>query len=340
MNTNTMNTVQLSDDMYRSILSAIEKGIFKQYIIDMNIDVNSRFICTSLLLIACKNKVPLDGIQYLVENGADIDYTVIRDANALVCACKNKNYFDVIQYLVKNGANVNSRCNTTPLLAACEHGLEFEVIQFLVEQGASTKPEGYKYTALSVAYSFGASRQVIQYLIDIGCNVNEKYYDDTLLLTCCKSQRDSVEEVQYLIDCGADVNVRDQDGMTPLMCLYIYYNKDTVPEWNTLDITICLTRHGADVNAISTYETTVLMYACIYYNNKQILDVVKHLIECGVDLNACDDNGKTALMHAYQNGQRRKAIFYMIEHGADVDVIDKYCDSTYSYYEAFGYNNH
>jgi uncharacterized protein len=75
---------------------------------------------------------------------------------------------------------------------------------------------------------------------------------------------------------------------------------------------------GMNANAKNTVGRTALMGAA-YYGNKSI---VKELIVEGVDVNLADEQGKTALMLAVGN-QRLDIIELLLQAGADITIADK-----------------
>ncbi len=75
---------------------------------------------------------------------------------------------------------------------------------------------------------------------------------------------------------------------------------------------------GVDVNAKNTAGRTALMGAA-YYGNRSI---VKELVVEGVDVNLADEQGKTALMIAVAN-KRLKVVEVLLDAGADASLADK-----------------
>lgn len=80
-------------------------------------------------------------------------------------------------------------------------------------------------------------------------------------------------------------------------------------------------QEGYDVDAkIDSYNTTLLMTAARYSN----LEVVNYLIEHGSNVNACDNDGITALMQAvrYCRMQSPETVEALIKAGANVNAKD------------------
>ena len=77
-----------------------------------------------------------------------------------------------------------------------------------------------------------------------------------------------------------------------------------------------------DINAKTTgMGGTILMYAAIYGSS----EIVNALLDAGADIHATDENGKSALLHAFTSRRwdRNKIIEVLIKRGADVMVRDR-----------------
>ncbi len=81
------------------------------------------------------------------------------------------------------------------------------------------------------------------------------------------------------------------------------------------DIVSELIKHGANVHARTSRQETVLMGAC----NKGDVECVRQLLAVdGIDVNAVDEDGKTALMLAAAWAKDADVVSLLIEHGANV----------------------
>lgn len=78
----------------------------------------------------------------------------------------------------------------------------------------------------------------------------------------------------------------------------------------------------------NTSGTNLLMYACGCGH----LEVAKYLLDQGFDVNAGDDAGRTALMFASKgklSQRRKKCITYLIDHGANMELVNDTADVGY-----------
>lgn len=111
----------------------------------------------------------------------------------------------------------------------------------------------------------------------------------------------------------AYVDGTDDKGVTPLMLACSNCSLETVK---------LILRLKPPVSGKDSLKSTVLHYLARtkYPNDADV--VAKYLIELGVDVNALDIDGKTALHHACGNLYNSLAET-LIEAGAKVDIRDK-----------------
>jgi len=99
--------------------------------------------------------------------------------------------------------------------------------------------------------------------------------------------------VRALLDLGAIANQVDKNGSTPLMYAMLGTNKE---------IASLLIEKGADPNTQDHQGQTPLMYAC-----RGVSPIVCTVLlnQSSIDLDARDNEGMTALMHAASDGNTR-----------------------------------
>ena len=115
----------------------------------------------------------------------------------------------------------------------------------------------------------------------------------------------SIEAVRLLLDAGADVNARNASGATALL----WADGDHAKSW-------LLIREGADVHATSKLRKTPLLALAGRPGNA---DLLRALLDRGVDPNMADAGGNTALMSAAETGDL-EMVRLLVDKGADVNA--------------------
>ncbi len=139
------------------------------------------------------------------------------------------------------------------------------------------------------------NRKAIHTLVQRGEDVNgTNKRGETPLITA--ASRGNVEAVSVLLDYQAEVNAKDHNGMTALL---------HAATWHHMDVLRLLLARGADAHAKSRTGRTALMLAAwpedFEGNRSEDLSTIALLIEAGVEINATDDEGGTALHHLAQD---------------------------------------
>jgi ankyrin repeat protein len=114
-------------------------------------------------------------IQYLVEQGADVNEQDAADGRAPIHTAAANGNFDCLVYLVKHGANVNAALNksadshNTSLLLASLNG-HLTCVEYLVQQGAPVNglPDGK--SPLEAAATKHGNTHVISWLLSNGAD--------------------------------------------------------------------------------------------------------------------------------------------------------------------------
>jgi ankyrin repeat protein len=215
-------------------------------------------------------------------------------------------HYDVAAYLVDQGADVNlaDRTGRTALYSAVDF---------------HTPPQSNRPAPKEIDSSV-ASLDLIKDLLAHGANVNaalktQQPYrakldrgDDTMLTTGTTpllraAKAGDTEVVGLLLEKGADPKLATRSGINPLMAAAGLGTKeeDTAGRFKTeadiiASIDLCL-KAGVDVNAVDSRGETALHGAA----SKGYDQVIKYLAEHGANLNLKDKQGKTALDAAIGN---------------------------------------
>lgn len=239
---------------------------------------------------------------------------VLREVDNQLLRAAGEADVQALQQLLDEGANVNAAFagGGTPLTQAIRRGY-LENVRLLLARGADASAGNALYAAV-----FEGHDEIISLLLESGANINECDGVDGEGPLHFAARMDRTALVRLLVEHGADVNVHDSGGVTPLIKALL---------WQRQDIACYLIKKGADIHTISRnpIESAPLIVAA----RQCQLDMVKLLVEKGVDVNVRDCMGCTPLMLAAAQSKdsadaRRYApiVQFLIEHGADVNARD------------------
>jgi hypothetical protein len=140
--------------------------------------------------------------------------------------------------------------------------------------------------------------------------ISQKELDDALFWGCA-SHRSQL--LRLVLKAGANINsVEEKDGerITPLLVAVRWRNKEAVET---------LVKLGSKATARDKYGETEL--TTLLNDSQDQTEIVRPLLESGVDVNAANIYGLTALMRA-SRAQPGPVIAMLIKHGANVNAKD------------------
>ena len=195
-----------------------------------------------------------------------------------------------------------------------------------------------------------ASNNVLKCLIENGADVNVRSADSKCTPLMTASEVNDLTVIKFLLEHGADVHLKDKCGLTSL-----HYAVEDVPDGLiACDVLKCLLENGADINALTNYNSTPLMLASrscdvnvikffLNHGSKNDgralhfacergagLDIMLCLIGNGADVNARGIGDCTPLMTASRSGLVDK-INVLINHGANLHLQDDNGDTAMHY---------
>ena len=263
--------------------------------------------------------------QLLIERKADVNARSASGFTPLLFAAREGD-LDSVRVLLAGGANVNAATTlgVSPLLEASGSGHEGVAI-FLLEKGADPNTaDVYGVTALHYAVQKGISiLQTTTCTPNIApvqayrCRSNMRELVKGLLTHGANSNA----QLKYEPAGGGGRNVIGRAGATPFLLAAV-----------TGDVGIlrAMAAAGADPSARTFENTTPLMVAAGLgrvsdrtEEESSALEAVKLLVELGVDVNATDNYGQTALHGAAYRGSDA-IVQFLVDHGAQVNVKDKF----------------
>ena len=235
----------------------------------------------------------LAGVQALLDAGAEVN---AKDENgwAPLHRAAYGGHEEIAELLISEGADVNAKDNSgyTPLDLAIRNE-RFETIDLLRTHGGKT-------VTIFVVVTNGDLAGVQAHL-DAGVEVNAKDNGGWTALHYA-AWHGRKEIVELLISKGADVNAKDNSGYTPL---------DRSTKRKHTEIADLLRTHGGKTGAIF-----------VVVKNDDLTGV-QALLDAGVDVNAKDENGWTALHYAIRHGQKEIAEL-LIDNDADVNAKNEF----------------
>ena len=132
----------------------------------------------------------------------------------------------------------------------------------------------------------------------------------------------------YLINQGADVNIANKHGMTPLIAASGFCPSAVV----------LLIDKGANIDVKTSSGRTPLFYFASNVNDEEFemgkvcLDI---LITAGADVNLANGESGTALISTIRH-DHEKTFTYLLEKGADTNIVSRDCGRTAIHYAAQG----
>ena len=212
----------------------------------------------------------------------------------------------VVEELVSAGADVSDRAaDGTSALVVAAHSGHGALAIFLLEKGADPNANGSGYSALHIAIRRG-DLEVVKALIARGADPNARL----IQATAARRLSNDVSLPRPLV------------GTTPLWLAASY---------GELDI-LRVVGGKADPALTANDGSTALMAALGRGPNTSMsaggrsqnvtVEAARYLVELGVDVNAADEEGNTALHRAALNGLD-PVVQLLVERGASIDVTNK-----------------
>ena len=259
-------------------------------------------------------------VEYLLDMGAD--------ANAVVQATAS--YIEQVAKAILEGNEEMEphKDGVTSLMLAAQGG-HMTSVKLLVEKGGAdvllVDDEGLSALMYAVKGNFGA---IAHYLVEHGANPNDIYIDDKSVPHNLLMDSIIVGNTNFsvlLAEKGANISFADEDGVTVITQASYLGQKNvvqallkrgadpSVPNVEGINALVAATSEGhvdiiqmlldsgrVDVNSKDKDGTNALMAAAV----RGYLEAARLLIKRGVDVNAQNVDGHTALMFAY-NGKRQ-----------------------------------
>jgi ankyrin repeat protein len=310
-------------------------------------------------LMTCARSGRVEAVRALVDAGADVRAVEKSNGqNALMWAAARNNA-EVVQYLLTKGADLKAKTTGTgftPLLFAAREGA-MGTAKVLLDAGADiNEPSSTGFTPL-IAATFTAKWDLAKYLLERGADPNKSGAGFNALHWAAGSWENDIsgsvgpegyawiaglgpgklDLVKALLAHGANPNAKmdrrppkygygsgsrlNVAGATPFLLAAVGAKADIMK---------ALLAAGADPHLTTEDGTTALMTAAGYgrihgesrATADDSLDAVKVALQAGIDINAANRIGETAL-HAATYYQKDAVVSYLLEQGANVNAMNQ-----------------
>ena len=270
-------------------------------------------------------------VELLIKAGADIHATLADSGFTPLLFAAREGRADVVRVLLKAGTDVNSATEprkpnakgpakgTSALILAVENG-HFELALTLVEAGADPNDQRSGFTPLHVLTFVRKP------------NRGE---DDGQPPPLGSGNLNSVQFIRKLVEHGADVNARLTSGKGGAGLFSKVGATPFLMAAATADVPYMrlLIELGADPSLANADGCTPLMVACgigvgsaaaneVAGEEPEVLEAAQLLLKLGVNVNAVDANGETA-MHGAAYKNMPKVVQFLADHGAKVEIWNR-----------------
>lgn len=299
-----------------------------QYLLDKKAKLDNLADGKQTALMWAASAGNLAAVDTLLKAGADPE-AVSKGGIAAMHYAARAGRISVVKRLLKAGVDVDSPINwkgskrntfpankSTPLVLAIENA-EFELAVELLKAGANANDMATGYSPLHILAWVRKA--------DTG--------DSTLPGPVNHSRVSSTDFILALIKHGAKLNARLPRGSSSPGK---FSPRGTTPFFSAadrgdLEFMKILVAHGADAKLPNADGTTPLMVAAGVGRGaendeagtqEEMIEAVRYCIELGMDVNAVDENGETA-MHGAAYGQWPDMVEFLDEQGADINIWNK-----------------
>lgn len=302
----------LSPTFYESKVSSIFEN--------NEIDINWQNETGEGYLHLCAQNNLTESIAWLIKNGADIELENKEEETALFYAAKH-NHYDAVEELIKYKANVNHQNIhlRTPLQEAVIENQE-KVIDILIKHTKNiNNTDSHGHNVIFDAVSNGDMHLIEKVAHRKDLNINQIDNDGNTILHQKSALHDDDLALE-LMESGADPTLVDKHGKNFLF----YAATKGIESEELIDKAISM---GCNIKSRSNDNSTVLMETLLAFakltpteikRRESLLKMVKKLIHEGIDVNANNNYGETALFIAVRE-KDIEAISFLLEEGININ---------------------
>ena len=246
----------------------------------------------------------LAAVRALLASGAEADAKNAAEATPLLYGA---GHAEIVRALLARGANPNavSALKNTPLMAAVSHADSLEAVRLLLDAGADIHAVKQSGQEIMLSRAVEArDRRTVDLLLARGAAKNPQSVSVALQSAAWLGDAELVR-----LFAGRGANLNHSDGFAGHALNLALYGGHP-------DAALVLIELGADVNLRSPRGHGMPPMVWSAYNDTGDPSVARALLAKGVDVNAANDAGATALSFAEKVGADTPLIRYLREAGA------------------------
>lgn len=259
-------------------------------------------------------------IKYLIDKGGDVNFKSKYGETPLMIASAFNNNPDVVNILIDSGAKINQRTKSgyNPILSSARNK-NLEVIKLLVLNGANLFDKtNSKNTTLHIAAVNNPNPNMIKYLVENGLDLySEDYLGQIPFVKAVMNNNFDVFRTFLVLD--ENLLFYENEYKNNVLHFAAYNENKEI-----LDVLINSENQLFDINSRNDFGNTYLWPAVIYNKN---IEVMKQLIDLGVNIDARGYKGETVLMALVQSYNERdimERIELLIKNGANIHAVNEY----------------
>lgn len=251
------------------------------------------------------SNLTLDYVKFLINLGAKLSFeneekSILENLLNNTCISDSK-VLEILNFLKDNNFDFKKKnkygCNIHYYLSSCIH-LNNDIFNLFIEKDFDKNASHsiYKETPLLISTRINNDFYASLLLDCDDCDVNLlNYNNNSALMYACMNNNYNL--INRLVSRGVDPNLKDNQGD---VAFFYSIGCDTKNEID-IDLVKHLVKLGFNIHQKSNDNFTALHYASGCFNNLHNLNVVKYLIEIGLDTESIDKKGKTFLDYLIQN---------------------------------------